>query len=401
MESCDSGSTVESMGFGSTWPTRWPRHPAYPIWISTQTGEPLVNVLAGTPYMNQPHVHDILRRWRKVADSYAEANGGTRVFVSEAWVTPAAELARYVRPDELHTTFNFDALMCEDRGIPAQRHQPDPGFYRCGRGATTGCSRTTTRPGWSPATVDPSPGSGSTVTGSTRNRSRGSAWCRRATPMSPSAGSGPERRCCSNWLCRAVRTSIKVTSWAWRRSRTCPRTCYRTRSGSGPATPYVGGTAAECRFRGRVRSRRSDSGCGAPPWLPQPAHWADLTVAAQDAHPASMLNLYRAALAERRRNPALGDGTDLGRRRAGRGAVVQPRARLPVRGQLRARAVRDSRRCRGPGLVRPLRSPFGGDGRGGLVARLGCGAPSPDRMARSPGSSAVDAGDPVSRVRLG
>src|SRR4029453_14211652 len=45
-----------------------------------------------------------------------------------------------------------------------------------------------------------------------------------------------------------------------------------------------------------------------PPWLPQPAHWADLTVAAQDAHPASMLNLYRAALAERRRNPALGDG---------------------------------------------------------------------------------------------
>ena len=46
-----------------------------------------------------------------------------------------------------------------------------------------------------------------------------------------------------------------------------------------------------------------------PPWLPQPAHWADLTVAAQDANPDSMLNLYRAALAERRRNPALGDGT--------------------------------------------------------------------------------------------
>jgi alpha-glucosidase len=46
-----------------------------------------------------------------------------------------------------------------------------------------------------------------------------------------------------------------------------------------------------------------------PPWLPQPAHWAGLTVASQDADPASMLNLYRAALAERRRNPALGDGT--------------------------------------------------------------------------------------------
>ena len=28
-------------------------------------------------------------------------------------MTPADELVPYVRPDELHTTFNFDALMCE------------------------------------------------------------------------------------------------------------------------------------------------------------------------------------------------------------------------------------------------------------------------------------------------
>ena len=63
--------------------------------------------------MNQPHVHDILRRWRTVADSYADTELGARVFVSEAWVTPGAELAKYVRADELHTTFNFDALMCE------------------------------------------------------------------------------------------------------------------------------------------------------------------------------------------------------------------------------------------------------------------------------------------------
>ena len=47
----------------------------------------------------------------------------------------------------------------------------------------------------------------------------------------------------------------------------------------------------------------------APPWLPQPERWAAFTAAAQDGDPASHLNLYRAALAERRRNPALGDGT--------------------------------------------------------------------------------------------
>jgi alpha-glucosidase len=34
----------------------------------------------------------------------------------------------------------------------------------------------------------------------------------------------------------------------------------------------------------------------ADPWLPQPAHWAELTVEAQQRDPASMLHLYRTAL---------------------------------------------------------------------------------------------------------
>ncbi|HEU4546284.1 MAG TPA: alpha-amylase family glycosyl hydrolase, partial [Microlunatus sp.] len=81
--------------------------------VDPDTGRPITNTLTGSPYLNQPHVHDILRRWRAVADSYAASDLGARVFVSEAWVTPAAELAKYVRDDELHSTFNFDALMCE------------------------------------------------------------------------------------------------------------------------------------------------------------------------------------------------------------------------------------------------------------------------------------------------
>ena len=70
-------------------------------------------VLTGTPYLNQPGIHDIFRRWRLVADSYADTEQGSRIFVSEAYVTPPSELATYIRPDELHTTFNFDALLCE------------------------------------------------------------------------------------------------------------------------------------------------------------------------------------------------------------------------------------------------------------------------------------------------
>lgn len=40
-------------------------------------------------------------------------------------------------------------------------------------------------------------------------------------------------------------------------------------------------------------------------WLPQPAHWADLAAAVQQDDPASMLTLYRRALATRRTSPAL------------------------------------------------------------------------------------------------
>jgi alpha-glucosidase len=53
----------------------------------------------------------------------------------------------------------------------------------------------------------------------------------------------------------------------------------------------------------------SPKGALAPPWLPQPRSWRDHTVAALDADPDSILNLYRRAFRLRRTEPALGDGT--------------------------------------------------------------------------------------------
>jgi alpha-glucosidase len=47
---------------------------------------------------------------------------------------------------------------------------------------------------------------------------------------------------------------------------------------------------------------------GSRPWLPQPASWAAHTAERQDGDPASMLNLYRAALRLRRQIPELGEG---------------------------------------------------------------------------------------------
>jgi alpha-glucosidase len=65
-----------------------------------------------TPMWDQPGVHDIYRRWRKLADSYAaEGQDADRILCAEAWVLPAEALARYVREDELHQSFNFEYLM--------------------------------------------------------------------------------------------------------------------------------------------------------------------------------------------------------------------------------------------------------------------------------------------------
>jgi alpha-glucosidase len=52
----------------------------------------------------------------------------------------------------------------------------------------------------------------------------------------------------------------------------------------------------------------SPGGAVAPPWLPQPEDWKDRTVQAQLGDPLSMLELYRAALRLRRAEGVLGDG---------------------------------------------------------------------------------------------
>ena len=100
-------------------------------------------------------------------------------------------------------------------------------------------------------------------------------------------------------------------------------------------------TAAACRCRGRVPSRRSASApVAAQPWLPQPTSWAQLTVEAQDAtiRPAtSRCTAPRCGSAASTR-PSATDAW-MGRPRRRR-AVLRPGPGVPVRRQLRRRAVR-------------------------------------------------------------
>ncbi|MEU7896400.1 alpha-amylase family glycosyl hydrolase [Nonomuraea sp. NPDC049152] len=56
-----------------------------------------------SPVWGRPEVHDVYREWRKLLDSFP----GERMAVGEVWTDSAADLALYVRPDELHQSFNF------------------------------------------------------------------------------------------------------------------------------------------------------------------------------------------------------------------------------------------------------------------------------------------------------
>jgi alpha-glucosidase len=58
------------------------------------------------PMWFQEEVHPIFRKWRKILDSYP----GDRAMCGEAYVLPLSFMAKWVRPDEFHQTFNFRYL---------------------------------------------------------------------------------------------------------------------------------------------------------------------------------------------------------------------------------------------------------------------------------------------------
>ena len=59
------------------------------------------------PYWGQDEVHDIYRDWHEVLAEY----DGDRALCGEAWLPTLAKTALWVRPDEMHQTFNFPYLM--------------------------------------------------------------------------------------------------------------------------------------------------------------------------------------------------------------------------------------------------------------------------------------------------
>ena len=61
--------------------------------------------------MHRPEVHDVLRRWRRIADGYDPP----RILVGETWEHDVAVLATYygAQEDELHLAFNFPFALAD------------------------------------------------------------------------------------------------------------------------------------------------------------------------------------------------------------------------------------------------------------------------------------------------
>jgi len=79
---------------------------------------------AHSPMWNHADVHEVYRRWRRIADSY---HGRDLTLVGEIWVPDVEDLALYLRSDELPQAFYFD-LLTQPWRAPALREAIDSGL---------------------------------------------------------------------------------------------------------------------------------------------------------------------------------------------------------------------------------------------------------------------------------
>jgi alpha-glucosidase len=227
------------------------------------------------PHWDRDGVHDIYRGWRKVLDEYA----GDRVFCGEAWVPNPDRFAQYLRPDELHTAFNFDYLVAGwdadavravvDKTLEELRSVGAPATWVLSNHDVT---RHRTRFGGGEVGLA---------------RANAGALLTLALPGGAYVYQGEELGL----------EEVEDIPGELRQDPIFARTNGQRIGRDGCRVPLPwSGTEAPFGF-----------GPGGTPWLPQPAEWADRTAEVQDADPSSTLNLYRAALAARR-SAGLGDG---------------------------------------------------------------------------------------------
>ncbi|MGW7199987.1 glycoside hydrolase family 13 protein [Streptomyces chryseus] len=243
------------------------------------------------PYVDRDELHDIYRSWRRIADTYGA------VFVGEVWLPDPDRFARYLRPDELHTAFNFNFLACPWDPARLRRAIDDTLAEHAPVGAPAtwvlcnhDVTRTVTRYGRADTGFDFAAKAFGTPTDLERGtrRARAAALLTLALPGSVYLYQGEELG-----LPEAEIPLDRIQDPMHHRS--------------GGTDPGRDG----CRVPLPWQADAPYSGFGpgpAEPWLPQPEGWSRYAADLQSGDRGSMLSLYRRALELRRREPGLGDG---------------------------------------------------------------------------------------------
>ncbi|MGB8020525.1 MAG: glycoside hydrolase family 13 protein [Candidatus Nanopelagicales bacterium] len=250
-----------------------------------------------SPHWDQPGVHEIWRDWRRLANQYTPP----RAFIGEVWVATPQALAAYLRREELHAAFNFHYLkapwLAQDVRSVIDRSLREAGLV----GAPTT---------WVLENHDVP-----------RVRTRYAQELAGATRAGGSlTGQPPSGNDDARGLARARAGMVFMLG--------LPGSAY-IYQGQELALPEVLDLPAEVRadpaFRRTQGTDGFRDGCRVPipwtvegtsfgfsptgaSWLPQPAGWGQVSVAAQSGDPGSTLELTRRAIRLRRAEQALGDG---------------------------------------------------------------------------------------------
>ena len=246
------------------------------------------------PYTDRDGIHEIYREWRRVADSYEQP----RALIGEVWLPDTQRFAMYLRPNEIHTAFNFAFLSCPwdvdalrkviDETIAAHLPVGAPATWVLSNHDVT---RHVTRYGRSDSSFDFATRRSDTsfdLALGTR-RARAAALLSLSLPGSAYIYQGEEL---GLWEVEDIPDERREDPMWHRTNGVDPG-----RDGCRVPLPWSG-EAPPFGF--------SPQDATAQPWLPdQPAAWREMTVKAQLGDPGSMLELYRSALALRRTVPGL------------------------------------------------------------------------------------------------
>ena len=224
------------------------------------------------------------RRLPRLAPADRQLSTGDRILIGEVWLPDRERFARYLAPDELHTAFNFDFLGAAwDADRMRAVIDGHPRRPRAGRlPRRPGCCPTTTSSGTSPGTAA---------------ATRRSRWTTGGSASSPTSSSAPGGPRAAALVTMALPGAVYVYQGEelglnevedlpeeLLQDPIWPRSGFTDKGRDGARVPIPwSGDAPPFGF----------NAAGVEPWLPQPAEWKALTVAAEDGDPGSMLELYR------------------------------------------------------------------------------------------------------------